>query len=121
MSDRVDRLFEGDPELPTRPSHAPRIQLVLAAALVLDLLGLLTCLSIPGAALTLWAWWWVGRELAAAAAGVVATEHAPRLHLLQRLATAGLAWCAASFALQIYLLSTGAYERWFRELDTVWR
>ncbi len=121
MSDRVDRLFEGDHDLPVRRSHARFIQLVLAAAIVLDFLGLLTCLSIPGAALTLWAWWWTDRELALVASGALSADDGPRLDLLRRISTAALAWCAVSFALQIYLLSTGAYEQWFHELDLLWR
>lgn len=116
MSKRVEKLFSGgEPE--QRPARSGWIKALLAAAIPLDVLGILSCTSVPGAALTLAAWWLVDRELALLESGVIAAESAPTLGRLKQLTLGALTFCGVSLFVQIVLLSTGFYERWLLRLS----
>jgi len=113
MSDRVDRLFGGHP---TGASRLRRAQWLLVIALPLDLAGLVTCTSVPGALLTLAAWQIAESEMKRIEAGELSVEHAPRIVLIKKVAFWAMAACVGGFALQLILLSTGTTERWLRAL-----
>lgn len=116
MSKRVEELFSGG-EAAQRPARSGWIKALLAAAIPLDVLGILSCTSVPGAALTLAAWWLVDRELALLESGVIAVESAPALGRLKQLTLGALTFCGVSLFVQIVLLSTGFYERWLLRLS----
>ncbi|MFH1469899.1 MAG: hypothetical protein ABIO70_36280 [Pseudomonadota bacterium] len=92
---------------------------MLAAALLLDLLGLVSCTVIPGALLALWARAIARRELAILEHGELPVQETLRLTRLERLATWLLMATGALLALQVYLLVTGAYRTMLLRLD-VW-
>ena len=94
MTGRVDRLFGGKP---VGESQVRRATILLAIAVPLDVLGLVTCTSVPGALLTLAAW-----QLAEAD--------------MKQIAFWAMGACILGFGLQLVLLSTGTYERWLRAL-----
>ncbi len=111
MSDRLDNLFTGA-ELAQRPARTGWITALLALAIPLDVLGVLSCTSVPGAILTLVAWWLVDRETALLESGLIQVTGAPRLARLRQLTVGTLTFCGVSLFVQIVLLSTGFYERW---------
>lgn len=106
MSSRVDRLFGGS----ERPFRRTSILWLLCLALPLDLLGLLTCTSVPGMVLTLIALHIIDAERERVIQGNLPLELTPKLNRYQKLALAGLGLCAAGFVLQLWLLSAGYYE-----------
>ena len=113
MSDRVDALFGGD--LPAssggREPRLKRIEQTLWFALALNVLGIPCWTSVPGAILTLWAWFATDPENVALDAAGMAPAERDRLHRLRRRAHATLAVCVAALILQIILLSTAFYSR----------
>ncbi|MCB9759415.1 MAG: hypothetical protein H6739_06210 [Alphaproteobacteria bacterium] len=115
MAWKVNRLFGKEND----PGRAARIRLIttlLVVAVPLDLGGVLCCTSLPGAALTMIAWQLADNELARVEEGTLQVSVAPRLHRLRQLALWLLVWCTVTFALQIYLLTSGTYERWLSGL-----
>ena len=117
MSDRVDRLFEGDQEPPPVKARTTWILVSLALALPLNLMGFISCTAVPGAGLALAAWSMVDRDLSLVESGLISIEQAPQLNRLKRVTVATLALSGAVLIVQIILLSTGAYERWLLQLD----
>lgn len=116
MSNRVEKLFSGgEPE--QRPARSGWIKAVLAVAIPLDVLGVLSCTSVPGAVMTLLAWWLVDREMALLESGVIHVESAPSLNRLKQVTVGTLTFCGVSLFVQIVLLSTGFYERWLLRLS----
>ena len=113
MSDRVERLFGGGP---SGDSRLRRARILLAIALPLDVLGLVTCTSVPGALLTLAAWQLAEAEMKRIEAGELSSEQAPSVVRVKRIAQWAMGACILGFGLQLILLSTGAYERWLRAL-----
>ena len=109
MSRRVDKLFGGTPGL-GRPSRARWATGLLLVAIPLNLLGVVSCLSVPGALLTLAAWQVAEGDMQRIEAGELGVEHAPRLAQIKKVATWTMVGCAVVFALQLWLLSTGRYE-----------
>ncbi len=109
MSRRVDKLFGGTPGL-GRPSRAKLARGLLIVAIPMDLLGLISCLSVPGALLTLAAWQVAEGDMQRIEAGELSVEHAPELARLKQVATWAMIGCAAVFMLQLWLLSTGRYQ-----------
>lgn len=108
MSRRVDRLFEGKVNPPLRRNA---IVTLLWIGLPLDVLGVITCTGVIGMGVTLWALHVIDRERLRVEVGDLALEHSDELEAWRRKALAGLGFCAAGFVLQIWLLSTGFYER----------
>jgi len=116
LSNRVDNLFTGsEPE--QRPAQSGWIIALLVIAVPLDLLGVLSCTSVPGAAMTLFAWWLVDREMALLESGVIHVESAPKLNRLKQITLGTLAFCGISLVFQIVLLSTGFYETYLLRLS----
>lgn len=76
----------------------------------MDLLGLLTCTSVPGMVLTLIALKVIDSERERMSQGMLPLELTPTLNLYRKLALGGLGLCAAGFVLQLWLLSAGYYE-----------
>ena len=109
MSRRVDKLFGGTPG-PGRPSRGRLATALLAVAIPMNVVGVVTCLSVPGALLTLAAWQVAETDMQRIEAGELGVEHAPRLVQLKKVASWTLVGCAAVFALQLWMLSTGRYE-----------
>lgn len=115
MSYRVDLLF-GKESPEARHRRLRRIRWLLAVAAPLDLLGLVSCTSLPGAVLTLLAWQLSEQELDRAEEGLAGDGETDALGQLRRVAGALLALCFVGFFVQMYLLSTGAYARWLSPL-----
>ena len=120
MSDKVDALFAG--ELPTQtPLEAQqrltRLHQILRVAIVLDVLGLPCWTSVPGAALTLWVWLATDDDLLKIEAGEYSDEDAAFLMKIRRYATGALVFCVASLVLQIFLLSTAFYQRFWGSIS----
>lgn len=111
MSGRVGELF-GDGPAPTRQPRFRWMIALLVVGLPLDLLGLVSCASLPGALLTWWALRLAGEDLDHAAAGELSVEHVPALSRVKQVATWALGWCAFTFLVQMALLNTGALTRW---------
>lgn len=113
MSQRVERLF-GGAHRDTRAIR--RAELLLAVAIPLDVLGLLTCTSVPGALMTLAAYQMAERQMSRVERGELSVEHAPRLVRIKKVGFWAMVGCLVGFAIQLFLLSTGAYERWLTAL-----
>lgn len=111
MSYRVDLLF-GKESAETRNKRLRRIRWLLAVAAPLDLLGLVSCTALPGAALTLLAWQLSDQELYRAEEGLGGGGNTDALGRLRQVAGGLLAVCFVGFFVQMYLLSTGVYARW---------
>ncbi len=92
---------------------------LLALALPLNVLGLVCCTLVPGTLLTLWAWSICKRELAILEHGELPVRESLRLASLDRLARWMLAACGVLLVAQVYLLTTGFYQRLLLRLD-VW-
>ena len=119
MADRLETLFSGG-ELAPRPARTGLVTAALAVAIPLDLLGVLSCTSVPGAGLTLMAWWLIDQELGLMEGGLVHSDAAPKLANQKRLAHAALVFCGINLFAQILLLSTGIYEQWLLTLSHLW-
>jgi hypothetical protein len=120
MTDKVDALFSGD--LPTSTPIAAqqrllRLKRTLWLAVILDILGLPCWTSVPGAVLTLWVWLSTDTDLVRIEAGEYSDEDAARLMRIRRIATWALILCVASLVVQIFLLSTTFYERFWGSLS----
>ena len=120
MSDKVDALFSG--ELPTRtPIEAKkrltRLHRTLSIAIVLDILGLPCWTSVPGAALTLWVWLATDADLIRIEIGEYSDEDAAFLMRIRRYASIALVFCVVSLVLQIFLLSTSFYQRFWGSIS----
>ena len=113
MSDRVDALFGGDlPEASgDREPRLRRIEQMLWFAIALNVLGIPCWTSVPGAVLTLWAWFATDPENVELNAAGMTPEERDWLQRLRRRANATLALCIAALILQIILLSTAFYSR----------
>ncbi len=119
MADRLETLFSGG-ELTPRPAHPRVVVAVLALAIPLDLLGVLICTSVPGAGLTLVAWWLIDQETGLMECGLVDSAAAPQFVNLKRLTHAALVFCGINLFAQIILLSSGVYEQWLLTLSHIW-
>lgn len=108
MSERVDELFGSEPNPGGQPNTL-RIVLLLVLGVPLDLLGLISCASIPGALLTWGAWRLASRDLEGVANGQIAVRHAPRLTKLKTFCSWALVWCSLTFVLQLVMLYTRSY------------
>ena len=120
MSEKVDALFAG--EIPTQtPLEAQqrliRLHRILWVAIVLDVLGLPCWTSVPGAALTLWVWLATDADLLKIEAGEYADNDAAFLMKIRRYAAGALIFCVASLVLQIFLLSTAFYQRFWGSIS----
>ena len=124
MSDKVDAMFSS--EIHTRTPLEARNRLVrlnrtLRIAIVLDVLGVPCWTSVPGAALTLWVWLATDSDLNRIEAGEYSDADAAFLMKIRRYATAALVFCVASLVLQIFLLSSSFYERFWGSMSVAFR
>lgn len=122
MSERVDALFSGD--LPTStPIEAQRrlhrLNRTLWVAIGLDVLGLPCWTSVPGAVLTLWVWLATDADLVRIEAGEYSDADTALVMRIRRLAAIALVFCVVSLLIQILLLSTSFYERFWGSLSVV--
>ena len=120
MSDKVDALFSS--EIPTRTpiedrKRLTRLHRTLWIAIVLDILGVPCWTSVPGAALTLWVWLATDADLTRIEAGEYSDDDAAFLMKIRRYATGALVFCVASLILQIFLLSSTFYERFWGSIS----
>jgi hypothetical protein len=115
MSEKVDALFSGlgteVPSQATRP--VSRTQRLLAIAIVLNILGLPCWTSVPGAVLTLWVWMSLDTEMARVEAGAYSEADTAALLSLRRYASLTLVLCVVCLVVQIALLSTTFYTRFW--------
>jgi hypothetical protein len=113
--EKVDALFVGDPPKP--PAEATpklrQLRLLLAVAIPLNLLGIPCWTGVPGAALTLWAWLSADAEMTRVNDGDYAPEDAARLMHLRTIAAWTLLFCVLSLVLQVWLLGTNWYNRFY--------
>ena len=113
MSEKVDALFDGDPPVAPTPAE-PRLRSIrgiLWVGIPLVVIGVPCWTSVPGAALTLWAWLATDAELPRIEDGEYSQDDAAKLIVLRRLASGALVLCVITLILQIYLLNTRFYER----------
>ena len=115
MTKRVEALFSGlGPELPTAATQTlSRTKRLLRIAIVLDILGLPCWTSVPGAVLTLWVWMRLDTEVAHIEAGAYSDADAAALMRTRGYASAALVLCAVCLVVQIALLSTTFYARFW--------
>jgi hypothetical protein len=120
MSDKVDALFSGDLPIST-PVEAQqrlrRLKRTLWLAITLDILGLPCWTSVPGAVLTLWVWLATDADLVRIEAEEYADEDAALLMRIRRISAGALVLCVVSLVIQIFLLSTTFYERFWGSLS----
>ena len=118
MSDKVDALFDGEPTPPPEAA-GPRIQTLrrtLTIAIALDVLGIPCWTSVPGALLTLWVWLSTDTDIARIEAGAYRDEDAATILQLRQWATWALVLCVGCLVIQIALLTTSFYERFWGSL-----
>lgn len=120
---RVDALFGGEPP-PPPVDIAPRLRrlrLLVGAAVLLDLAGLLLTV-VPGAAVTLWAWLAADDEVARMEHGGYDDAAAAAVLGLRMVARGVMLLCIACLLLQAWLLHRGFYNgAWAVLLDLVSR
>ena len=119
MSKRVDELFAGnDPRQPTQASiRIVRLQRTLVVAIILDILGLPCWTSVPGAVLTLWVWMSTETDLVRIEDGEYSDQEAAALMKLRTYASLALGLCVVCLILQIFLLSTQFYARFWGSIS----
>jgi hypothetical protein len=119
MSAKVDALFAGDdPDGPTpAPPRILRLKKMLAIAIVLDILGLPCWTSVPGAIMTLWVWMATDTDMAHIEAGTYTEADAAELLRLRKYAALALVLCVICLMIQIALLSTHFYTRFWGSLS----
>ncbi len=120
-AERVDALFAGPSgaEAAPRADRSGRILLLLLVAAPLNLVGLVTCTSVPGALLTLWAWTLARRDMELMEDGALPVTETVRLARLKLAATVMLVFCSLVLLLQVGLLASGFYERLLLRWDLV--
>ena len=109
---RVDALFapKDGPGLHHSVEQQRQIRRLLTGAVVLTLLGFVSCTGVPGALLGLWAWQIVEREWARIQAQPEDTPVDPQWARTRSSARAVLWSCVVSLVLQTVLLALGFYE-----------
>jgi len=119
VSTKVDALFAGDdPEGPTPAQpRILRLKRLLAFAIVLDILGLPCWTSVPGAIMTLWVWMATDTDVAHIEAGTYTEAEGAELLQLRRYAAMALVLCVICLMIQIALLSTHFYTRFWGSLS----
>jgi len=127
MSQKVDALFSGD-DVHQPTSASPRIHRLkqtLTIAIILDILGLPCWTSVPGAILTLWVWMSTETDVARIEAGEYSDREAAEVTRLRTYASMALLLCVVCLILQIFLLSTNFYTRFWGSIsvaiDHVWQ
>ena len=130
MSDKLDDLFGGDPGFPARESRIRWIRGLVWVGTPMVLLGLagcfgypyfvLTWLSVPGAALFLFAWLLSDTDLTRVESGHLSIELASDLEKYRRWAILLLCVSAVSFMVQMKFLMDGTYESWLSQLAEDW-
>ncbi len=118
---RVDALFAGEPPPPqvdVRP-RVRRLQVMIALALTLDVLGLLVTV-IPGAVLTLWAWLSADAEAERIEAGTYDEKAAAAVVGIRNIARWAMVFCVICLIAQASLLHRGVYDAvWAILIDAV--
>tara|TARA_B100000530_G_scaffold87962_1_gene53483 strand:+ start:1873 stop:2259 length:387 start_codon:yes stop_codon:yes gene_type:complete len=119
MSDRVDALFSGNLPQPTPDAgnRILRLQRVLYIAIALDVLGIPCWTSVPGSVLTLWVWLSTDTDVSRIENGEYTDTEAVRLMRLRKITSWALAFCVCSLVIQIGLLSTTFYERFWGSIS----
>jgi hypothetical protein len=126
MSEKLDGLFGGEPGFPERKSRVKTVRVLLVIGSIMIGLGLLGCvgypyfvltwLSVPGAALVLWAWALADSDLSRVESGHLGFELGPDLQTFRKWALVVLVLAALSFAVQMKFLLDGTYEVWLKQL-----
>lgn len=101
----VDDLFSGEPPAPAPVERHPTLTRWLVAAAVLDVIGPCTFLSVPGAAVTLWAWTLADEELHRVEDAQLGPEVVQRARRDRRIAFGLLALTSLSLLLQVVVIS----------------
>ncbi|MGB0638425.1 MAG: hypothetical protein ACPGTU_03765 [Myxococcota bacterium] len=115
MSDKVDALFSGTlpPTAPDTGNRILRLRRVLYIAIALDVLGIPCWTSVPGAVLTLWVWLSTDTDIGRIENGEYTDAEANSLMKIRRITSWTLTFCVCSLVVQISLLSTTFYERFW--------
>jgi hypothetical protein len=126
MSEKLDGLFGGEPGFPERTSRVKMIRILLIIGSLMVGLGLLGCvgypyfvltwLSVPGAALVLWAWILADSDLSRVESGHLGFELGPDLQKFRKWALVLLVLAALSFTVQMKFLLDGTYEMWLQQM-----
>ena len=107
----ADDLFGGDAPPPPPPDPAPRIRRILAFAGPLNLMGPLCLTSVPGAFLSLWAWYQADEAMARLESGDLPEGYGPHLKALKNSTFANLIAAFSVMIFQILLFMTGVYQQ----------
>lgn len=118
MSEKVDALFAGEPPIPTATFEAriATIRGVLKVAIPLVILGIPCWTSVPGAVLILWAWLATDAQMSRSEVENASEELSQSLVRLRRFSTYALGLCVVTLIIQIILLSTTLYERFWSSI-----
>lgn len=100
---RIDELFSGDAPPPPLPDRQRLIRGLLWVAAPLNLLGPLIWTSVPGAFLSIYAWYVADGEIARVESGALPPERRAPLTRLRNTAFGFLGFCVLSLTLQILL------------------
>lgn len=117
---KADDLFSGDapPAPPPDPLFAIRLQMGLAGAL--NVLGPFICItSVPGALLSLWAWYRADEELAKVDNGALPESFRAKVRIVRSVAFANISLASALMSLQMFLFTQGVYAgavQWVADL-----
>jgi len=107
---KADQLFDGEAPPPPPPDPTVAIQRLLWIAVPLNLMGPCLFTGVPGAALSLWAWYRADEELARLEAGGLPAALRPRLVQIRWLSSLNLGLCGSLLLLQLGLFGIGAYQ-----------
>lgn len=106
---KADDLFSGEGAIAT-PDPTPPIARLLWLAVPLNLAGPCLFTGVPGAALSLWAWYRADEELAKVETGALPESFRRPLTNLRNTAFGNLSLCMMLLILQIVLFSMGVYQ-----------
>jgi uncharacterized membrane protein SpoIIM required for sporulation len=113
---KADELFTGDKPPPPPASPAPPIERLLWLAMPLNLMGPFCFTGVPGAILSLWAWYLADEAMAKLDNGALPESFRKSLKTLKSTCFANLLLCMILLILQIIAFSLGIYQLLFQAL-----
>lgn len=116
----VDDLFSGEPAPAPPTDRLKSVGRLLVVGGVLDLLGPFCLTGVPGAAVTLWAWYQADEEVARAEEGVLSADAGRRARRMRSVAFGLLVFTLLSLLVQIALFGMGVYDALFAAFLELW-